>query len=75
MAFFVEVKDSKSKNDIQPEHIDLELLAIGKRTGLTFAEINEMSISDLLSYVSIYTGSEDGSSRKATQEDIDAFFS
>jgi len=50
------------------------LIAIGKRTGLSFAEINEFRVSDLLEYVDIYTGHKKQESKMATQADIDAFF-
>ena len=54
--------------------MDVELLAVGKRSGLTFAEINEFRLQDLFDYVSAYTGTEGDKPRKATKEDINAFF-
>ena len=54
--------------------MDVELLAIGKRSGLTFTEINEFRVRDLLDYVSAYAGTEGSKTRRATQKDIDAFF-
>jgi len=73
-GFWVKEKSSK-KSDREPsERFDLELLAIGKRSGLSFAEINELRIQDLLDYVGCYTGVKDEKPRKANQKDIDKFF-
>lgn len=69
-----EVSSKKKKNGRHIERMDVELLAIGKRSGLTFAEINEFRLQDLLDYVNAYTGAENDKPRKATKEDIDAFF-
>lgn len=49
-------------------------MAVGKRTGLSFEEINEMRVCDLLGYARAYTGKEDDAPREATQADIDKFF-
>ena len=56
-----------------PERIDLELLVIAKRTGLSFAELNELRVQDLLAYSNLYTNNETTSDapRMATQRDID----
>jgi hypothetical protein len=50
------------------------LLAIGKRAGLSFSEINELRVRDLLAYADIYIGNKEQKTRMATQEDIDRFF-
>lgn len=79
-GFFVE--EAKQQNDgtvyEPPERPDLELLVIGKRAGLSFDEINELTVNDLLKYVNIYVDMETGKRkqlrRMATQADIDAFF-
>jgi len=74
------VQDEPSQpTDIeQPERLDLELLVMGKRSGLSFDEINELTVNDLLKYVNIYVDMEAGKRkqrrRMATQADIDAFF-
>lgn len=79
-AFFIELQDEPSQpTDIeQPERLDLELLVMGKRSGLSFDEINELTVNDLLKYVNIYVDMETGKQkqrrRMATQADIDAFF-
>jgi hypothetical protein len=57
-----------------PERLDLELIAIGKRSGLSFAEMNELRVRDLLAYADIYIGKKEKKARMATQEDIDRFF-
>lgn len=71
MAFFVEVSRKASKGQPELERIDLELIAIGKKAGLAFSEINEFRVRDLLAYVEIFTGSKKEKPRMATQEDID----
>lgn len=54
--------------------MDLELLVIGKKAGLTFEEINLMRVRDLLKYVQIYTGNDEETEvRQATQADFDVF--
>jgi len=72
----VEESKDKSKGDRDPERLDLEILAIGKKTGLSFAEINEFRVRDLLSYARAYSGKEDDKPRprKAKQKDIDSFY-
>jgi hypothetical protein len=51
---------------------------IGKRAGLSFDEMNELTVNDLLKYVNIYvdmaTEKPKQRRRMATQADIDAFF-
>lgn len=77
MDFFAEESERKENNDTayeQPERLDLELLAIGKRTGLSFSEMNELRVRDLLAYADIYIGDKKQKTRMATQADIDAFF-
>jgi hypothetical protein len=80
-AFFVEETGQNQSDDTdyeQPERPDLELLVIGKRAGLSFDEMNELTVNDLLKYVNIYvdmaTGKRKPRRRMATQADIDAFF-
>lgn len=79
MAFFVEQQPQERKgkdNSRIPERPDLELLAIGKRAGLSFDEINMMRVQDLIEYARIFAGPvKDNKPRKATKADIDRFFS
>jgi len=48
---------------------------VGKKAGLSLAEINEFRIRDLAAYVEIYIGEGKNRPRKATQEDIDRLLS
>lgn len=57
-----------------PERPDLELLAIGKRAGLTFDEIGELRVRDLIQYARLFAGVKDSGPRQATQADIDKFY-
>jgi hypothetical protein len=51
---------------------------IGKRSGLSFDEMNELTVNELVQFVNIYVKQETGKQkprrRAATQADIDAFF-
>jgi CO dehydrogenase/acetyl-CoA synthase beta subunit len=51
-----------------------DLLAIGKKAGLSFVEMNELSVSDLLELARSFAGNDEDKPREATQEDIDAFY-
>lgn len=54
--------------------MDLELLAIGKKAGLTFDEINMFRVRDLIKFVRIYSdNSEENTEIQATQADFDGF--
>ncbi len=74
MAFSVEPKESPKEKINEINRLDLELLAVGKQTGLSFAEINELRVCDLLDYAGAYAGSKKDTPYKATQADIDKFF-
>ncbi len=53
--------------------MDLQLLVVGKKMGLTFDEINMFRVCDLLKYVQIYTGNDEETEtvRQGTQADCD----
>jgi len=77
LAFFVEDQNpsrQKRNSTHVSERIDLEWIAVGKRAGLSLAEINEFRICDLATYVDIYTGADKEKPRLATQGDIDDFY-
>ena len=69
----METNDNGEPSDTEPDRMDLELLAIGKKAGLTFDEMNLLRVRDLLKYVQIYTGNEEETEtvRQATQADFD----
>jgi hypothetical protein len=68
----VETNDNGEPSDTEPDRMDLELLAIGKKAGLTFDEMNLLRVRDLLKYVQIYTGNDEETEvRQATQADFD----
>ena len=71
----MEAESNGEPSDTEPDRMDLELLAIGKKAGLTFDEINMFRVRDLLKFVQIYTGNneETGTVRQATQADMDRF--
>ena len=68
----METNDNGEPSDTEPDRMDLELLAIGKKAGLTFDEMNLFRVRDLLKYIQIYTGNDEGTEvRQATQADFD----
>ena len=70
----MEAESNGEPSDTEPDRMDLELLAIGKKAGLSFDEMNLLRVRDLLKYVQIYTGSGDEETeteRQATQADFD----
>ena len=69
----METNDNGEPSETEPDRMDLELLAIGKKAGLTFDEMNLLRVRDLLKYVQIYTGNEEETEtvRQATQADFD----
>ena len=70
----MEAESNGEPSDTEPERMDLELLAIGKKAGLSFDEMNLLRVRDLLKYVQIYTGNDEGAEiRQATQADMDRF--
>ena len=69
----MEAKSNGEPSDAEPDRMDLELLAIGKKAGLSFDEMNLLRVRDLLKYVQIYTGNDEETEtvRQATQTDFD----
>ena len=68
----MEAESNGEPSDTEPDRVDLELLVMGKKTGLTFEEINLFRVQDLLKFVQIYTGNDEGTEiRQATQADFD----
>lgn len=68
----MEAESNGEPSEDEPDRMDLELLAIGKKAGLSFDEMNLLRVRDLLKYVQIYTGSGDEETvRQATQADFD----
>ena len=70
----MEAESNGEPSDGEPDRLDLELLAIGKRIGLSFDEINVFRVRDLIKFVRIYTGNNgENTVRQATQTDFDSF--
>lgn len=50
---------------------------LAKRVGLSFTELNQMTLDEFFSYVDLWVGDnkdESAAPRQATQADIDAFY-
>ena len=55
-----------------PERLDLDLLVVGKKMGLSFDEMNMFRVRDLIKFVRIYTGNDEETEvRQANQADFD----
>jgi hypothetical protein len=55
-----------------PDRLDLELLVVGKKMGLSFDEMNMFRVRDLIKFVRIYTGNDEETEvRQANQADFD----
>ena len=68
----MEASDNGEPSDTEPERMDLELLSIGKKAGLTFDEINMFRVRDLIKFVRSYTGNDEETEvRQANQADFD----
>lgn len=68
----MEAESNGEPSDTEPDRMDLELLVMGKKTGLSFDEINLFRVRDLLKFVQIYAGNDEGTGvRQATQADFD----
>jgi|LSQX01.2.fsa_nt_gb hypothetical protein len=79
MPPFVRPRKNRKKNQRKSdlENYEVSLLVIAKRVGLSFDELNQMTLDEFFDYVDIWVGDNDDKSaapRQATQADIDAFF-
>lgn len=56
--------------------LDLEILAVGKRIGLSFFEINMLTCQDLLDFACCFYGDKDegGDQKISTPAEVEAFF-
>ena len=67
--------NTQTKKEVENEEISL--LVVAKRLGLSFEELNMMTLQDLVDFVDIWTdkGDNQTTDREASQLDIDAFYS
>lgn len=63
---------SKKQND---DNFEISLLVIAKRVGLSFEEINMMTLQELFDFVDLWIGNRGDRPAEATQADIDKLFS
>ena len=69
-----EPKGQSKSNGQVDERLEISLLVVGKRIGLSFLEMNELRSVDLLDMAKVFSGREDDKPKEATQADIDSFF-
>jgi hypothetical protein len=62
-----------NKKTINTDRFDLYVLAVGKQAHLSFIEMNELSVIDVLEFARIYLGDGDDENTEQipTQKDID----
>ncbi|NTZ20937.1 hypothetical protein EXW96_26480 [Paenibacillus sp. JMULE4] len=69
-----ERKDSNKQSSKPSDKPEIDILGLGKRIGLSFAEMNELRVRDLFDMADFFFGRMNDEPREATQEDIDAFY-
>lgn len=68
-------KRGSESNDHYAGRIDINVLALGKKSGLSFAEMNELQMSDIIPLIKRINGTDDdGDEITTNQKDIDKFF-
>lgn len=68
-------QNPSKKSDL--ENYEIDLIVIAKRVGLSYEELNQMTLDEFFDFVDAWVGEVDNKSaapRKATQADIDAFY-
>ena len=75
MGFFIKENNTENSvsNDMQSNRFEIDILAIGKKIGVSFEEMNELSVQDFIDLAQSFLGEKD-KKREATQQDIDKFF-
>lgn len=72
---YVASDTSTDKGQSSQYSYELSLIVIAKKIGFSFQELNALSLQDLMDVVDIWTDAKADAPRKATQEDIDNFYS
>lgn len=63
-------KNNKSESE-PVENVEIVLLVMAKRVGLSFIELNELSLNDVLIFSRLFFGVKSKQAKKAAQADID----
>lgn len=76
MPPFVTSRNKNLTNKPVPEDFNYEvsLLVMAKRMGLSFDELNMMTLQDFMDFAEMWTGDYEAD-QEATQADIDRFYS
>lgn len=76
MPPFVTSRNQNQSNKPIPKDFNYEvsLLVMAKRMGLSFDELNEMTLQDFMDFIEIWIGDNE-EEYEATQADIDRFYS
>lgn len=69
----VKEKTNEEVNEKENKLSNNELIAISKKYGFSFEELNHIKYIDLINILSLYNKKEDTKIKKATQEDFDRF--
>lgn len=69
-----QTSNENSKRNI--DNYEISILAMAKKSKLSFEELNLLTLNDFFDYIDLYIGEDDTeSTRDATQNDIDNFYS
>ena len=65
--------NNKANKNTNTDDIEIGMLVTAKRMGLSFEELNLLSLQDYLIFVDKWTGKENNGTRQATQADIEKY--
>lgn len=69
-------KESDKEESANTDKYEVSILAAAKKTKLSFEELNLLTLNDFFDYMDLFIGVEnEETTREATQEDIDLFYS
>ena len=76
MPPFATTKRTRENTQPVPDDFnhEISLLFMAKKVGLSFDELNQLTLQDLYDLVDMWIGEDSETAREATQEDIDAFY-
>lgn len=69
-------RKESDKKETNTDKYEVSILAAAKKSKLSFEELNLLTLNDFFDYIDLFIGVEnEETTREATQEDIDLFYS
>ena len=65
--------NNKASKNTDTDDVEIGILVTAKRMGLSFDELNLLSLQDYLIFVDKWIGKEENGTRQATQADIEKY--